>query len=136
MAFLETGIFCSGEEYARGVPNRIHEGQLREEDIYTLCLHLESEKRQATKMAVRTLKIVQKTGFAVIKFAFLDPDLNSRIKTTETIADGLINKLQGACMVDTTTQEKFVVDQAYFKDYFEDQFGSILAKGNEVSLLQ
>jgi hypothetical protein len=51
------------------------------------------------------------------------------------VADGLIDVSQSVIMTDNTLKEKFPVAQAYFKDYFDDQFGDILVESNNLSLV-
>jgi hypothetical protein len=135
MAFLETGIFCAAEEYARGLSHRVNETQLQTNDLYTMLLRLDSEEKAAAKLAVRPLEIASKMGFAVVRFTFLDPNLNPTYETKETVANGLIAKVQGVVVTNAYTGEKFAVNQAYFKDYFDDQFGNTLAESDALSLV-
>jgi len=135
MAFIESGAFCRREEYSNGLIRRIHETQLQNGELYMIMMSLDGEKREAAKKAARLLEIAPKTGLAVVKFAFLSNELAPELEMTQTVEDGLINDSKNILMVDTTLQEKFPVAQAYFKDYFDDQFGNVLAESSSLSLV-
>lgn len=134
MAFLETGYFCVAEEYTRGLPHRISDAQLKTDELYSLYMRLDDEKKQAAKLAVRTLEVAGKAGFVAVKFAFLDRDLNPTVETKEIVSGGFINEVQGAVITDPTTEERYAISQAYFKDYFDEQLEQLLAQSNSLSI--
>lgn len=134
MAYLESGIFCSASEYENGLAGRVNDAELERDEIYTLVMRLDSEKREASKMAVRTIEVNQKLGLAVVKLAFLNEELEPTREAQETVADGLIHKLSNTVIVEIQTQAQYAITQAYFKDYFEDQFGDYMTRSGELSL--
>jgi hypothetical protein len=132
MAFLESGTFCSADEYKSGLPRRVDETQLRIGDLYTFAMKLESEKREAAKLAVRALKLISKAGLTVVSIAFVDIDLNPINSAKAYLVNGLVDEVPGTNVVDPTTNESFAIRQAYFKDYFEEQFGGLLAASDQL----
>lgn len=134
MAFLETGTFCSAEEYAANSHRRVVEAQLQKDELYMMNMRLERGAREAAKLAVRTVSVAQKSGLALVRFVFLDDELNPTVETYETMSDGFISRVRGAVIVDPQAEEEFAVTQAYFRDYFEDQFGGALANSEQLSL--
>ncbi len=131
MAFLENGAFCSLEEYADSIHRRANETQLQPGELYTLMMRLEQGEREAAKKPIRTIEIAQKTGLTVLKFVFLNNNLETELETKRIIRDGFMaTKL--LCMKDPATGQKFPVQQGYLKDYFDDQFGSFLATADRL----
>ena len=126
MAFLETGKFCTQTEYFNHIGNRLHESQLKVGELGVMMLRLSSEKREAAKKPVRIIEVQEKTGLAVVRFALLDDNLDTQADTTETVANGLIDGVKGAHMIDPKDETRLPIRQAYVRDYFEEQFGGAL----------
>lgn len=133
MAFLESGVFCTAEEYQRGLSHRVDEGQLQVDDIYTMFLLLDSVEREATKLAVRPREILKKEGLIIVRFAFLDKELNIQHEGKEVMQDGLITNVRETIVVDNERSKKYGAAQAYLKDYFDEQFGHLLSESDCVS---
>lgn len=127
-------MFCSAEEYAAHLHRRVTEAQLRRDELYMMNMRLESSVREAAKLAVRTISVTHKRGLALVRFAFLDDELNPTVETRETMADGFISRVNGAVIVDRQAEERLAVTQAYFRDYFDDQFGGALAASEHLSV--
>lgn len=128
MAFLEPGNFCRAEEYHQGFMTRVNESEIKEGDLYTLLARFEQDIDRAAKLPVRSLDIKHKSGIAVVRFAFVSSDLKPVIETEETMKQGIINDLNGAVVIDPITRTSLAIKEAYFRDYFEDQFGKYLAE--------
>lgn len=134
MAYLESGIFCSAAEYEKGLQRRVNGPELRMGDLYTMVMRLKSEKREASKLAVRALQVEQKVGLTVVQFAFVDHGMQPIHESEAQMVDGIMPQLQNTVVRDRKTQSAYQVGQAYLKDYFEDQFEGILVQSDQLSL--
>lgn len=130
MAFLENGIFCSAEEYKRDKERRLGEADLRIEDLYAMALLLDSNKREAAKIAVRLLA----KSNSLIEVAFLDKEFNTLFTAEQAITDGLMHDFTDTTVHDNANGGSYPIQQAFLKDYFEDQFGSILSESMSLSV--
>lgn len=133
MAFLEISDFCSVEEYTRNRSLRIREGELETGGLYTYAMRLDHAERQAAKQAVRVERVVPKTGFVVVRFAFLDADLDTSYVTHENMNDGIIHGADDEMYMDYIKGVEYRVEEAYLRDYFEDQFGRVLDESSRLT---
>ena len=133
MAFIEPADFCGFEEYRSGLSRRLHESQLQNNELYMLMMSLKSTTREAARTPIRLLNIADKSGIAVVHFAFLDSELNPVTESSQNLADGLLSDFGEYKIRDPATKESFRVHTAYLKDYFEDQFGGTLVNGQALS---
>ncbi len=131
MAFLETGTFVSADEYYDSIHTRVDEREVRPDDLYMMLLRLASHDRayEAAKWPVRMEEVVRKSSLAVVRFTFLDDNLEPKHETRETMQNGLIGHVEGTIFTTPQSTEEIPVTQAYLKDYFEDQFGPMLEVG-------
>ena len=131
MAFLEVGTFVSADEYYDGIHTRVDERQVRPDDLYMMLLRLASRDRahEAAKWPVRMDEVVRKSGLAVVRFTFLDENLEPEHETRETMQSGLIGHMEGTIFTTPHSEEPIPVTQAYLKDYYDDQFGPMLEVG-------
>lgn len=130
MAFLENGIFCSAAEYERDKERRILQGSLREQDIYSMVLRLDSAKREAAKLAIR----LNAQDENILKGVFLDAKLEPVVEFERAMNDGIITAT-GLQIRDVAGGGDILpATQAFLKDYFEDQFGGILEKSRGLSV--
>lgn len=129
MAFLEDGIFCSAEEYVRDRERRIDEVDLRVEDLYAMAVLLDSSKREAAKLAVRLLA----KSNSIVEVAFLDSDFNTLFSKQQPITDGLMHDFATTVVQDRENGGAYPIQQAFLKDYFDDQFGTILSESMSLS---
>jgi hypothetical protein len=94
-----------------------------------MLLRLDTEEREATKLAIRPYEVRTRTsGMAIIKFAFLTPNLEPELEVQETMRDGLINPVNQATVIDYVKGLEYEPTEAYLKDYFDDQFGDFLSE--------
>ena len=134
MAFIEPPDFCAFEEYRSGLNSRLHESQLQNAELYMLMMSLKSATKEAAKTPVRMLNIADKSGIAVVHFAFLDNELSPVTESNQALVDGLLSDFGEYKIRDPATKESFRVHTAYLKDYFEDQFGGALVSGQALSM--
>ena len=134
MAFLETAVFCSTQEYERDLPKRIHESSLGNDDIYTFMARLNSKERHAAKLAVQTLEVKHKAGITAVHFTFLNENMKPYFATIEKVVDGLITHAEGVGIKDEGTEHRFPIIQAYFKDFFDVALIEALAENAELNL--
>lgn len=135
MPYLEETSFCEIYEYKRGLGNRILETNLRKDDLYMLMLKLDDSEKEAAKQAVRVNQVgrLKKSGIAAVRFAFLNNSLETTITTTEKINDGILHGFENV-VFRSRGGKMFDIDEAYFKDYFDDQFGLLLEVSSAVSV--
>lgn len=126
MAFLEISDFCDVNEFTRHKPNRVLDGNLEVDGIYTVMMRLADDKKQAAKQAVKLEDISHKAGLVVIRFAFLDEDLVPHWETTEKISDGIIEGFEKTFVEDHETGHDYPIVEAYLRDYFNGQFHDML----------
>jgi hypothetical protein len=134
MAYMESSAFCSLDEYEQGLDRRVHESDIRIDELYTFALRLDSDEREVAKLATRPLAAERSVGMAVVRFSLLDADLNPRAEGTAEITNGIANKVIDVAVKDPRSGNTFTILQGYFRDYFEDQFGGILERSNELTL--
>lgn len=135
MAFLEAATFCSPEEYKRGLAMRSHENQIRYDDIYMMLMSLKDHNR-AAKWPIKLLEIAPKVGFTAIKFSILDRNLQPVATSDQFINNGIVTSgEEDFWCFETATEQKYLVTQSYFKDYFEDQIVDLLLDSNQLSLV-
>ena len=132
MAFLEHGMFCSAEEYSRDKERRVLEGSLRINDIYSMAVRLDSTAREAAKLAIR---LVDKKE-TILSCMILDSDLNPMFGFDHAMNDGLMAPNDLVVVDVEAGRREFSATQAFLKDYFDDQFDSILDKTIGLSLAQ
>lgn len=133
MAFLETGAFCSLEEYRRSLPKRINEAHLQRDELYTMMVGLKGSRHEAARKPIRMLEVASKMGIVTVQFAFLDDDLNLEIEADEKISDGLINMEDW--MIPYGPKLCIVMGEAYLKDYYDDQFSRMLVDADQLGLV-
>lgn len=129
MAFLEAGYFCSAEEYRRDVENRVNESEVRTDEVYALAALLKSTTREAAKVPVRLSAPVD----GLVEVVFLDDDLQPEVTFNGAMYDGMLSIVHGR-IIDGDTNRGHVIKEAFLKDYFEDQFGDMLAESRSLSL--
>lgn len=134
MAFLEDPHFCALDEYNSGLHKRIAALSLRSEDLYTMMFRLDDETRQAAKLAVKMLDIARSIGMTVVTFAVVDADLNQKYIATEQLTNDFVMGAKTIGVRDVESGHGYAVREAYFKDYFEDQFGEFLEAHNSTRL--
>ncbi len=134
MAYLEIGSFCSIEEYNTYRCKRVMETDIEQGGLYTYMMRFDHAEKQAAKQPVRAEEIIRKAGKLSVRFAFLNEDLEPECVVEESVWDGII-----ACCVEVTfnsheTGDSYQLQEAYLRDYYEDQFGDMLTRSNELSL--
>jgi hypothetical protein len=134
MAFLEEAQFCGAEEYNTGVSKRITALELRQEDFYMMMFRLKGDQREAAKLAVKMLKVARPAGITVVKFAVVDTELKEGYVATEKLTDDFVAGAETIAVRDREFGGVYNVSEAYFKDYFEDQFGDMLEECNSQSV--
>lgn len=132
MSFLEAADFCSIEEYATGRSSRMKESELETDGLYTYMMRLSHHEKQAAKQAVRIEEIVRQSGGVAVKFAFLDESLLPELSVTEGMQNGFILLKKDAVFVEYDTNNIFSINEAYLRDYFEEQFGEFLSQSSEL----
>lgn len=134
MAFLEKPIFCSVSEYKNGQPNRALEHDLQKDELYMVNLRLRGEKREAAKVPARLGEIEREAGVIAVRFSLLDSNLEPVGQAYESVSDGYMSAIQGISIRDVTNDTKYKIAQAYFMDYFDDQFGDVLEQSRGLSM--
>lgn len=135
MAFLETGVATTATEYESGLATRVHESSIIRDDIYSLIVRLRSKNYEAAKYATQIRAVHEAVGMVAVTFAFLDSNLEPLYETCESMQNGLVTSLEGRRFKDADGSGKLTITQAYFKDYFDDQFGGFLAEHNQCGLV-
>ncbi len=136
MAFLESGIFCSYEEYKQGFDRHVDGSELQEDSFYTIAMLLDSEKWDASKQAARVIQAAKGAGFYAVKHVFVDKDLNDMENTTciVKVEQGTIRRMPKVKIKDLRTDELFSIREAYYLDYFDEQFGGLLRQGQSLEV--
>lgn len=126
MPFLDLSDFCGYEEYSSGLGSRANEANICPDDLFMLMMALRDSQKEAAKQAVKVVEIAPNAGIAAVKFAFLDDDLEPYYATKEKMISGLFLPFEDASFYDYDDgEQEYKVTEAYLKDYFDDQFGSL-----------
>jgi hypothetical protein len=73
-------------------------------------------------------------GMVLVKFAFLDQELNTIGEIgPEPLRDGRITEPDAQGLVDWRNRKVYEIEEGYLKDYFEDQFNEVLETEKELS---
>ena len=134
MSFVEIGNYCSIGEYKNSISLRALEGELESDGLYTMMMRLGDDERKAAKQTVRVEEVSRNTGLVAVKFAFLKEDLTSDWSAIETIHNGLINGFEETEFWDSDEGPTFCIEEAYFKDYVEEQYIKLLDANQKIGV--
>jgi len=135
MGFLETGQLCSLEVYNNHRQERVAESDLEVDGLYVYMMYLDTSDRLAALQPARIESMQKVSGFVIVRFAFLDEDLIPSHIEDEAVNDGIVSVSENAVFAEYATGQDFPVQEAYLRDYFEEQFGQFLAEARELALV-
>ncbi|MDZ7785571.1 MAG: hypothetical protein U5L95_00415 [Candidatus Saccharibacteria bacterium] len=136
MPFFEESGLCTIQEYIKGQEARLIEHDIQPDMLCMAAISLAGNQRTAAKHAARVSSVINKSGIYEVRFCLVnDEDLTPATKQlSENMSGGFIAQITNLRIKDGNNGEYYQASETYFKDYFDEQFGGLLAKQKELSL--
>lgn len=129
MAFLESNLFCSAEEYRRDREKRVNEASIQPDQVYSLNALLLTDTREAAKLPVKLTVPIEH----LVKVTFLSRELLPVSSFETAMFDGMMS-IPKARIREADSDATHPIQEAFLKDYFEDQFGGFLEESFGLSV--
>lgn len=120
MSLVESPSFCSEREYKQNRSLRMDELSIRPDELYLLYMRLDSDEHEAAKFPSQTLRVAKKAGVAVVRFSFLDEQLEVEHTTSGRMSAGYIDEVSDTIIINLASLDEYEPYDFYFKDFIAE----------------